>query len=868
MLINLGYSSNSNKKSYYNTVKRKWAKKWSLLNIFFKKKKRNIYIIPKKKLYYIYPAVFYYKEYVFLFKFLEYICNKLLNKRINKIIYFKNLKKFKFLNINNLFNNSNFFTYFISGFVYFFFIIFYLFNIYIEKQNFSLSKRFNKNFISINNFYCLVKNYYINFLNYNKNWKYLLTALSFDINKILTFYNNFNLKAFLSLNIFMLLLNIEELKFENDKCYINPLDWNKIRRLSFNFFSLNILKKNCISFFSFCIFELYIYNSFFNFLNFEFFDYWIEVERENSYFYEKNREDNWRYKNIKHNKIMENSIIDLYNLDYNFYSLNDFNLRIQYRIFIAWFNYIIYYKKMRYNLYIRNNVYFYNNFSKKYLFLDYNNPTSLNKTKIVMSKFDKIIKEKHLGLITLNDFNDEYSFYKISDYKTLYRFIEKNNTEHFFFLDKFMKSFNIKFMINYFKSKIFRNFYRNFWKKNLFKFYFTDNVLNCYKLTMKIKSTYKFRQVNYPFSTIHQMVRIIFALPAENILYLNSKNKQITKSIFSDLFKKEFIPFYFFRDFLNYKNSSYFYSNLNLFKYMHKLSYLALYYFNPKFFYRLLNINKLPSDIISDYIISCKKKVSKSYWKRRFNYSEVLYNLHNLKKKNKKKSKILNIWDFNFILKYFYGEWRSFRTIANCISLKKKQKKLNIFDNLDLRMFYLLLNYNTGFHSTIYNSFNNYSILYGLHISQFLKKTRFFNLLNKSNEIFKIGSYYKVVKYIPLLKNFYFQLLYEDKEYLLLIFFLLMKDNKLFINNSKNFINIKFFFLNNFIYRNYTSLILFDSHYFDNMFNGLDIFKKDKYDKILTPFIYRKNFLNYEHLFFYSLNIKNNFTFKINDIII
>lgn len=130
---------------------------------------------------------------------------------------------------------------------------------------------------------------------------------------------------------------------------------------------------------------------------------------------------------------------------------------------------------------------------------------------------------------------------------------------------------------------------------------------------MKIKSTYKFRQVNYPFSTIHQMVRIIFALPAENILYLNSKNKQITKSIFSDLFKKEFIPFYFFRDFLNYKNSSYFYSNLNLFKYMHKLSYLALYYFNPKFFYRLLNINKLPSDIISDYIISCKKKVSKSY---------------------------------------------------------------------------------------------------------------------------------------------------------------------------------------------------------------------------------------------------------------
>lgn len=117
---------------------------------------------------------------------------------------------------------------------------------------------------------------------------------------------------------------------------------------------------------------------------------------------------------------------------------------------------------MRYNLYIRNNVYFYNNFSKKYLFLDYNNPTSLNKTKIVMSKFDKIIKEKHLGLITLNDFNDEYSFYKISDYKTLYRFIEKNNTEHFFFLDKFMKSFNIKFMINYFKSKIFRNFYRNF----------------------------------------------------------------------------------------------------------------------------------------------------------------------------------------------------------------------------------------------------------------------------------------------------------------------------------------------------------------------------------------------------------------------
>lgn len=183
-------------------------------------------------------------------------------------------------------------------------------------------------------------------------------------------------------------------------------------------------------------------------------------------------------------------------------------------------------------------------------------------------------------------------------------------------------------------------------------------------------------------------------------------------------------------------------------------------------------------------------------------------------------------------------------------------------------MFYLLLKYNTGFYFTRVNNIDNYSILYGLNIANFLKNSRFLNLLNKSNEFFLIGSYYKIIKFIPLLKNFYFQLLYEDKEYTLLFFFLFIKENKKFINNSKNFIFIKNFFFNNFIYRHYAVIILYDSRFFDNMFAGLDSFIKEGYDKVLTPFIYRNNYLNYEHLFFYSLNIKNKFNFKNYKIII
>ena len=130
---------------------------------------------------------------------------------------------------------------------------------------------------------------------------------------------------------------------------------------------------------------------------------------------------------------------------------------------------------------------------------------------------------------------------------------------------------------------------------------------------MKVKSIYKYRKVNFPFSTLHQMVKVIFALPAEIIKYINLKNKQMTKCVLSNLFKKKFIPFYFFKDFYNYKNSLYLYKNLNLFKYMHKLSNLALYFFNPKFFFRLLKTQKLPFDVISDYKVKYKKKVCKRY---------------------------------------------------------------------------------------------------------------------------------------------------------------------------------------------------------------------------------------------------------------
>lgn len=59
---------------------------------------------------------------------------------------------------------------------------------------------------------------------------------------------------------------------------------------------------------------------------------------------------------------------------------------------------------------------------------------------------------------------------------------------------------------------------------------------------------------------------------------------------------------------------------------------------------------------------------------------------------------------------------------------------------------------------------------------------------------------------------------------------------------------------------------MFDSCYFDNMFNNFIKFKENQYDPILTPFIYRNYYDYYEHLSFYSLNIENNFIYKKNEI--
>jgi hypothetical protein len=97
-------------------------------------------------------------------------------------------------------------------------------------------------------------------------------------------------------------------------------------------------------------------------------------------------------------------------------------------------------------------------------------------------------------------------------------------------------------------------------------------------------------------------------------------------------------------------------------------------------------------------------------------------------------------------------------------------------------------------------------------------------MYNKFINSFNIYSNYK---YINSLKDFFFQLIFENVDFLLIIIFLYFKQIKK--HNFYLFINQKQKINYNFLYRKYTAYTWLEYMYYDDVFLNLEKFKKENY---------------------------------------
>lgn len=145
--------------------------------------------------------------------------------------------------------------------------------------------------------------------------------------------------------------------------------------------------------------------------------------------------------------------------------------------------------------------------------------------------------------------------------------------------------------------------------------------------------------------------------------------------------------------------------------------------------------------------------------------------------------------------------------------------------------------------SVIKNKFYLDSFNFTYTVINELYKSRFNELLRKVNFLLN-DSKCNIIAYQLLLinyKNFFFELLSENIEYSLLLYF---KNQSLYYNliNTYNFHFMKDFVYSTFIYRYYVYTILFSKFYYKDWFENWD-------KRILWIF---KEFYKHEGSFFYS----------------
>ena len=794
-------------KLYYNTEYRKKIKALSRFNIFIKdriSKKDVIHEVRlKKKKNLLGPII--YKN---LFKLYKLIKN-VYNKWVYKITYnlklslsfflLSNIKKIK--KIDFFFKNQLILEYFFNGIIYFFLIINWLWVNEWTKWA-SLTDILEYSFFSIDIIFKYINNYFTEFMPYLfKVYKPLLYGFFYDMN---LYHNNislYNIYAYNSLNIFFALYNVEEFKLEHEKNFVKKEKWKDIRKTSFSYLKLDLLNDiRYTSFFSFVIYDFYLMFSECNshYLTLTFFEYWTQKTIETNYF---------AYSIIKNKKKKEDykfKFNNLNNLYIKIFRKNFYSIRVNYSLFLSNIDYYIFIKDLTYNFYIRNCDHFFQFISQRKYFLRYNNPASTNRGPLTMWDYDKLYKK--LKLFPPNNINADLNLFNIARFEPLYSFHRRklNADENYnYIINSFAQDFNIKLLHKLNKSNHFFSSINKFYDFNLIDFYNIKNRMESYKDVMAIKSVYEYRFANSSFKTMDEFMLTIFKTPLENYLYFEDSYKNFSYNIIFNIFKNVERN-YFFKNFFHFynKNSIAFFSNF------------------LKFFGRLFKI--------------------RTY----FFHFGLLWNFL----KNEASENLLRIDVFSRFYDIFENKKIFF--------LAQKIKKKMFYKKWSIQKFFDIVKYNSMFYLDI----NSMFILFSGWIYEMSFYSRLVIFSNIYDKLIQLFNFYEYYKYLMSFKDFFFQLMYENVEYCLILIFMNIK--KLNISNNFSFLNKRNKIINNFIYRKYMFYTWLEYRYYDDLFDDLIFFEKGAYSEKLSKWILRYFYSKFESQKFYSESLNNNYINK------
>jgi hypothetical protein len=502
------------------------------------------------------------------------------------------------------------------------------------------------------------------------------------------------------------------------------------------------------------------------------------------------------YLKKKEKFIFKNNYLN--NLYINVFKTNFFSIRVRYNLFLSNIDYFIFIKGFTYNSYIRNYNYFYEMISQRQLFLIYNNPTSTNRGSLTLWNYDKLYKK--YVLFPPSNINNYFNLVNIKKEASFFNFNKKEEKNENYFWNLFFKDFNIKFLYKLNASNNFFFSINKFFNFNLIDFFNYKNRLESYKDVMAIKSVYEYRFANSSFKTMDEFASTIFKTSLENFIYFDDLYKNFNYSVVLNLYKKIENNF-FFKDFYNIHNKKKLKKDSQFLKFFSRLVKIRIYFF--KFF--------------------------------------LLWNLI----EEEKRENLLRIDVFS----RFYDIFEE----KKLFSLIDKIKRKNFYKRWSIRKFFNIIKYNSMFYLDIYSMF----ILYSGWLYEINFFHRFMFFINIYNRFLDSFNFYNNYKYLISLKDFFFQLVYENIEYSLIILFINI--NKIKNYNKYNYINKKHKIFNNFIYRKYTLNSWLEYRFYDDLFEDLMYFEKGNYSLKLSKWILRYFYKKAELHKFYSESLDNNF---------
>lgn len=641
-------------------------------------------------------------------------------------------------------------------------------------------------------------------------------AYHFDNFYYSTYINYFNLYLFFNLKIYELLLNFEKYKYEEDVVLIGE---EKAVKWSMDFFSVDLLNLQDNLLFTLCIYEFYLdfYEYKFNIFHYDFFSRALifvdsNIESKNkdvkpfnfltsTYFSfctelldlgeKKKIMNKTLYKHFKiwkDNETLQNR--GVFDGTKHIMDVKYFGIRMPYIFFLLYTWYSIYYRRVRYNFYIRGQQFFQEYAGRMHFFIWHNNPFSKNKAKMFILRYQKLFTIYHFkGYIEIKWFNDWFFFYSCKRAKML---------NYYDLYNKDIESTSFTFLLN--KANIYLqnlNFQEHFTK--YFEVFSSDHLLHylvnfetlyAYKLLMKtplvkFKRRFSFGRLSY--EEYKPMLENVFWLTADKNLLRDYMKKNLNFDFFFKLFNNIYINFYFLKDFFNFRNRHILIRNFRILTFYDKIVSIIFMNLDPFFF--------------------------KYFWKRCF---------------PSKWHKLWRIYDYI---------WMHLLLIINVYpTITFSIPKFDFF------MYFLNWRIDVS-ESVIKNSFYMDSFNYTCIMINELYKTRFCELIRKVNFFLKDKNQYLFSYQLLLInyRNYCFELLAENAEYTLLLYFLNNLSYSNLISNF-NFNFAKDFIFSTFIYRYYVFTFLFSKFLYNDWFENWE-------KRIL--WIY-KNFYKHEGAFFYS----------------